>query len=96
MGRTATGGRPTSGGRPPAGVTVNLRPATYDLQTKLAAVEKVFAKYGDHLHGATPTTEGTGITVDLTAADAKNGPTLKTLADAAGISVMAEISEPGG
>ena len=78
----------------PAGVTVNLRPASYDLQAMTAAMDKVFDKYQDYLHEASPTTEGTGITVGWTAENAKKGPTAEEMAEVAGMPVFTEIGEP--
>lgn len=78
----------------PSGITVNLRPATYDLQSMVAAVERVMAKYGDDIHAGSPTTEGTGIIIEWTAESAAKGPTSAELAAVARMPVTTEIGEP--
>jgi len=79
---------------PPPGITVNLRPASYDVRDMLAAVDKVFTEYEDYLDGASPNAEGTGITVEWTAENAKKGPTAETMAEVAGMPVFTEVGEP--
>jgi hypothetical protein len=79
---------------PPPGITVNLHPATYDLHTMRAAIDEVFAAYGHYLHAASPALEGTGITVEWTAENAKKGPTPEKMTATAGLPVTTKISEP--
>lgn len=78
----------------PAGITVDLKPATYDLQAMIAALDKLFASDGDLFSGGSPNTDGSGITVERTKAQAAKGPTPDELTVLAGIPVTAELGEP--
>lgn len=79
---------------PPLGITVNLRPAAYDLKAMDAATEKVFTKYQRYLFDASPNDDGSGITVGWTAANAKLGPSAAEMSEVAGLPVTTEIGEP--